>query len=61
MYRKDKHYGLVHLCPWNPEDFEYDGACSHNSIVEPVPGDFSLSKEELEKLAAEAKETNRLY
>jgi hypothetical protein len=61
MYRRDEHYGFLRMCPWDREAFEYEGACSHNLTVKPVLGDYPLTKEELESVAAEAKETNRLY
>lgn len=48
-------FGMAHICPWNREDFEYDGLCSHCSLNEVIYGDFDLSAEELEAQAAELK------
>lgn len=52
-------YGMGHLCRWDRRMLEYDGCCSHCALNEGIPGDFTLSAEQLEALAAE-KEQKRL-
>lgn len=44
---------MVKTCKWSRGILEYDGLCSHSTLREAVPGDFSLSAEELEVKAAE--------
>lgn len=50
---KDNSIGMVKTCKWSCGILEYDGLCSHSTLREAVPGDFSLSAEELEVKAAE--------
>lgn len=52
-------YGMGHLCRWDRRMLEYDGGCSHCALNEWIPGDFTLSAEQLEALAAE-REKKRL-
>lgn len=47
-----KDYGMAHLCLWDRHALEYTGLCSHCCLTEGVRGDFSLSSEQLEALAA---------
>lgn len=61
MKSKVKDYGLGICCPWPRDSFSYGGLCSHNALLEMVAGDFDLSGEQLEVIAAEIKEKNRLY
>lgn len=48
-----KDYGMTHICPWDYKTLEYDGLCSHCCLFEGIVGDFELSAEELEELAAQ--------
>lgn len=50
--KKDNAFGMVEMCRWGRDTLEYDGLCSHSPLIEIVPGDFSLSAEELEAQAA---------
>ncbi|KAH0161827.1 hypothetical protein KCU67_g6180, partial [Aureobasidium melanogenum] len=59
MYSDTKEYGIGSCCPWAREDFEYGGLCGHNALIEGVRGEFNLSAEELDALAAAAKERGR--
>lgn len=61
MYSKSKDYGMGACCPWDRASFSYRGLCSHNALLETVAGDFDLSPEQLEELAAVAKERKRAY
>jgi hypothetical protein len=55
-------YNMTHICPWAVNvidmapEFGYDGLCSYCSLGEGVSGDFGLSEEQLEALAAQKKE-----
>lgn len=46
-------HGMVDMCLWARESLTYDGLCSHSPLMESPAGDFSLSAEELEAVAAE--------
>jgi hypothetical protein len=46
-------YGMTHICLWDRNTLEYEGLCSHCSLNEGISGDFGLSAEALEALAAE--------
>jgi len=48
------------LCPWSRDLLEWDGLCSHNPLIEAVPGNFDLSREQLEEMAAVTKEKARV-
>lgn len=48
-------------CPWPRDSYSYGGLCSHDALLEMVAGDFDLSAEQLEAIAADIKEKNRLY
>jgi hypothetical protein len=50
-----RDYGMAHLCLWDRHSLEYTGLCSHCCLTEGVRGDFSLSSEQLEALAAQRK------
>jgi hypothetical protein len=41
-------YVMGHLCLWDRASLEYDGSCSHCCLTESIPGDFSLTPEQLE-------------
>lgn len=61
MRSNNKDYGMGACCPWPRESFTYRGLCSHNALIEQVSGKIDLSGEQLEALAAEIKESTRLY
>ena len=61
MRSKEKDYNMGACCPWKREEFTYHGLCSHNAMIEMILGDFDLTGEQLEHIAAEVKEKNRLY
>lgn len=60
MYSKTKDYGMSECCPWPRKSFSYGGLCSHSSLAEGVHGQFDLSVEQLESMAAEHREQTRL-
>lgn len=48
MKSKTKLYGMPLLCPWPLEELGYNGLCSHNAIMEGIPGEVDgLNEEEL--------------
>ena len=49
---RNKSYGFGDLCPWTQDLFEWNGLCSHSSLLEPIYGDFDLDPEHLEAKAA---------
>ena len=53
LCKTDYGFGMVQLCPWACESFEYDGLCTHSSLFEAPAGDHSLSASELEAQAVE--------
>lgn len=61
MHSTSKDYGIGSCCLWPRDSFSYLGLCSHNALLEMVLGDFDLSAEQLEALAADIREKNRLY
>lgn len=61
MKSEDKDYGMSTCCPWPRDSFSYRGLCSHNALLERISGNFDLSGEQLEAIAAEIKEKNRVY
>lgn len=61
MQSENKDYGMSSCCPWPRDSFSYGGLCSHNSLLEMVAGNFDLSGEQLDIIAAEIKEKNRVY
>jgi hypothetical protein len=61
MRSRTKVYGCGQLCPWDRLGFEWHGLNTHNPLTEAVDGDFNLSAEALEAIAAEIAEKNRLY
>jgi hypothetical protein len=52
-------FGFADMCPWDRDTLEYDGLCSHNPLSESPLGDFTLSAEQLETMAAEYSEKRR--
>lgn len=54
-------YSMADFCPWARDTLEYDGLCSHNPLYEAPAGDFSLSAEELEAIAAEVADRRASY
>ncbi|KAK2014937.1 HSP70-domain-containing protein [Colletotrichum eremochloae] len=61
MASREKDYKIGSCCPWSLDDFTYHGLCSHNPLIEMVAGNFDLSTEQLETIAAEVREKNRQY
>lgn len=59
MKSRDKDYNMGSCCPWPRSSFTYGGLCSHNALWEKPAGDFELTEEQLEEMAAEAKEKKR--
>ena len=46
-------------CPWHGDAFSYKSLCSHNPLLESVAGNFDLSREELETMAAATERRKR--
>ncbi|CAN9350910.1 unnamed protein product [Alternaria alternata] len=62
MKSTDKDYGMASCCPWFGKGlFTYGGLCSHNTLLEMVCGNFDVTPEEREAIAAKVKEKNRIY
>lgn len=62
MHHREKAYSYGDNCPWARELFEYEGLCSHNALLEPFnTGGKHFTEEQLEEMAAETHERNRLY
>lgn len=61
MHSRTKDYGCGGLCPWDRDSFEWYGLCSHNPLLDSVSGNFDLTGEQLEEMAAVIKEKNRVY
>lgn len=59
--KTDYGYGLLHMCPWDWDNLEYDGLCSHNPLTDPPIRNFDLTPEELEAQAAEHFERRAQY
>jgi hypothetical protein len=52
MHSPDQDYRVGHqVCLWNAEDLEYDGLCSHSSVVEGGHRQHGLTDEEYEDIA----------
>jgi hypothetical protein len=45
---------MSYICPWTLSNLEYDGVCSHGSLVDHPQGDFHLTDEQLIAQAADA-------
>jgi len=58
---KTKDYSMSGCCPWPRGYFSYSGLCSHCALAEHIAGEFDLSSEQLEAIAAAIKEKNRSY
>ncbi|KAI5273605.1 carbamoyl-phosphate synth [Aureobasidium subglaciale] len=48
-------WGIAHLCPWDRSTLGYTGLCSHPALNEGIHGDFDLTSEELQEMAAQKK------
>ena len=59
MVSKDSDYGMGDCCPWPRDLFSYGGLCGHNPLHEGLIGNLDLTAEQLEDVAARAKETER--
>jgi hypothetical protein len=44
---------MSYICPWTPSDLEYDGICSHGSLLDHPQGNFELTDEQYIAQAAE--------
>ncbi|KAF4986302.1 hypothetical protein FDECE_16023 [Fusarium decemcellulare] len=53
MKSETKDYGIGAHCPWPQSSFSYRGLCGNNAMIEGVNGNFDLTAEQLEALAAE--------
>ena len=58
MYSRKPDHRMIECCPWPLSSFSYAGLCSHSPLGEMVEGNFDLSAEQLETIAAEVKEKN---
>jgi hypothetical protein len=58
--RKPDHC-MISCSLWPLSSFSYTGLCSHNPLAEGVHANLDLSAEQLETIAAEIKEKNRIY
>ncbi|KAH7155412.1 hypothetical protein B0J13DRAFT_521570 [Dactylonectria estremocensis] len=56
-----KGNGIGSYCPWPREEFSYRGLCTHNPLIESPVGDFDLSPEQMEVVAAEVKARRKAY
>jgi hypothetical protein len=61
MQSQTKDYSMGKFCPWSRDSFSYHGLCSHSPLSEGAAGDFGLTNEEIEVMAAQAKEKSRAY
>ncbi|KFY92389.1 hypothetical protein V498_04989 [Pseudogymnoascus sp. VKM F-4517 (FW-2822)] len=61
MYSKTKDYGMGGICQWPRDEFAYYGLCSHNAMYEGVMGNFDLTADQLEAIAATMREKTRAY
>jgi hypothetical protein len=61
MASETEDYGIGGCYPWPLDSFPYRGLCSHSPLLEQVAGNFDLSDEQLEAMAAEIKERSRVY
>jgi hypothetical protein len=55
LRHRPQHPADVAACGWNLGAFRYEGLCSHSAFLEAVRGNFNLTAEQLETLAAERK------
>lgn len=64
LHRHNKSYGLGDICPWPRDTFQWSGLCSHNPLIEGIRSnehDLDFTAEQLQQMAAQIKEKNRLY
>ena len=61
MRSQDKDYGMSSFCPWPRDSLSYSGLCTHDPLCEIVLGNFDLSREQLEAMAAATKEKRRIW
>jgi hypothetical protein len=59
MKSKKKDYRMGVYCPWERKCFAYDGISSHNPLWEGVTGDFELTPQQREAMAATLKQKNK--
>ncbi|KAG8625178.1 hypothetical protein KVT40_006929 [Elsinoe batatas] len=58
---KKDYGGMIALCPWSLDDFEYNGLGSHNTLSDGITGDFGLTEQELKDKAEELKGRRQEY
>jgi hypothetical protein len=56
---RDKNHPDLECCAWDLDAFQYDGVCSHSAFKEGIRGNFELTAEELEAVAATRAERHR--
>ncbi|KAK6214862.1 hsp70-like protein [Colletotrichum tabaci] len=61
MASRDKDYKIGSCRRWPLESFTYHGICTHNALGEGPSGNFDLSPEQLELIAAEARANELQY
>lgn len=61
LHNRDKDFGYAQHLLWSKDDVEWDGACGHDPFQEGIAGEFDLTEEQLEEMAAATKEKNRVY
>lgn len=59
--REDLNYNLPARATWDPSTLTWGGANSHNPMLGDVTGDFDLTPEEPQELAAEKKAFKQAY
>ncbi|KAJ9661064.1 Heat shock protein ssb1 [Neophaeococcomyces mojaviensis] len=57
---RDAEHKYVHLCPWELDKFEYLGLNSHSPLMEKPKG-LEMTLEQLQEMAARAKERRHAY
>lgn len=59
-YRQRTHL-IGSVCPWSPSQFTYVGLNTHSPMCEPILGDYDLTHEQLEEMAATRDAHNKEY
>lgn len=60
VMQPSKDHNITDCRGWPTDAYAYRGLCGHNALYDPVAGDFQLSPDQLQALAAE-KVTNHLW
>lgn len=50
LHSKTMDVEIMSCCPWDPEEFTYDGGCSHNPLKDPIKARFDLTADQLDML-----------